>query len=137
MPACTATKFLKNLDMNKYFVSFTLFACINTHLFAQEPGKPDDSDIQLINKTTQDYNICVQQNALRIFDDYGDIRQVAAHAVESCEDQFEAFKEKSETTGKTNFYSGMQRTIKNRAIRKLLPLLMAEKSSRQQANPEN
>jgi hypothetical protein len=137
VPACPATKFSKNLDMNKYLILFTLFTCINTHIFAQEPGSPDDSDIQLINKTTLDYNVCVQQNALRIFDDYEDIRQVAAHAVESCEDQFEALKEKSEITGKTNFYSGMQRTIKNRAIRKLLPLLMFEKSSRQQTNSEN
>jgi hypothetical protein len=123
--------------MNKYFISFVFSACINSHVFAQEANKVDDSDLQLINTTTQDYNLCVQQNALRIFDDYDDIRHVAAHAVESCEDKFEVFKEKSESTGKTHFYSGMQRTIKNRAIRKLLPLLMSEKSSRQQANTEN
>ena len=123
--------------MTRYIILFIFFTGITAGINAQESTGISSEDRQLIHKTTQDYNICVQQNALQQLDNYTDIRVVAAHAVEHCEHQLKAFKENFAAKTNADFYSGLGRSIKNRAIRNLLPLLMYEKSSRQTAETEN
>lgn len=123
--------------MTRFLTFLIFFVGINAGINAQESSGPGIEDRQLIYKTTEDYNICIQQNALQQMDNYDDIREVAAHAVDLCEYQLDKFK--ANFAGKPNaeFYSGLERTIKNRSIRKLLPLLMYEKSSRQTAETIN
>jgi hypothetical protein len=122
--------------MTRYIILLIFLAGVNAGINAQESTGISSEGRQLINKTTQDYNICVQQNALQQLDNYSDIRVVAAHAVEHCEHQLNAFKENFAAKRNPEFYSGLERSIKNRAIRNLLPLLMYEKSSRQTAETE-
>jgi hypothetical protein len=122
--------------MTRYIILLIFLAGVNAGINAQESTGISNEDRQLINKTTQDYNICVQQNALQQLDNYTDIREVAAHAVELCEHQLNTFKEYFAAKTNADFYSGLERNIKNRTIRKLLPLLMYEKSSRQTAETE-
>jgi hypothetical protein len=136
MPACRATNITTNPGMNRYLSLLIFIVSINA-ISAQESTGLSDEDRLLINKTTNDYNICIQQGALRQLDNFADIRQLAAHAVESCEAHFDQFKEKLGDKISTDFYSGLERSIKNRSIRQLLPLLMYEKSLRQDAEINN
>ena len=118
--------------MNKY-ASLLLFITtgLNTAVIAQESTGLTNEDRQQIFETTRNYNICVQQNALKQLDNNTDIREVAAHAVNLCEHQLSEFREKLGSKANSDLYSGLERQIKNRTIKKLLPLLMYEKSSRQ------
>ena len=117
--------------MNRYTSVLFFFICMNTSVFAQQSFEVTDEDRQHINETTQNYNQCVQQNALQQIDNYADIRQVAGHAVKLCEHQLSEFREKLGARANSDFYSGFERHIKNNAIRNLLPMLMYEKSARQ------
>ncbi len=121
--------------MNSYTYILFFIITINITAHAQEFTDLTQDELQLISKTSRDYNICVQQNAQSQLDKFADIRKVAAHAVNFCEEQLRELKEKLGSKADSNFYSGFERQLKNRTIKKLLPLLMFEKSSRQ--NSEN
>ena len=123
--------------MTRDIILLIFLAGANADINAQESTGISSDDRELINITTQDYNICIQQNALQQLDSYTDIRVVAAHAVEHCEHLLKTFKDNFAARTNPEIYSGLERSIKNRAIRNLLPLLMYEKSSRQTAETEN
>ncbi len=120
--------------INRYTTLLFLIIALNTDVIAQESFELTTEDRQIIHYATQDYNICVQQNAVQQLDNFADIRRVAAEAVQLCEHQLKELKVKLAGTVNAEYYSGLERHIKNRAIRKLLPLLMFEKSSRQAAS---
>lgn len=119
--------------MNQYISVLFFFICLNNGVFAQELFELTNEDRQQINEATQDYNQCLQQNAIQQLDNYADIREVAAHAVNLCKHQLSEFREKLGAKANSDFYSGFERHIKNSAIRNLLPMLMYEKSARQSA----
>ena len=110
---------------------------MNTLVIADESFELSNEDYRHINKTALDYNQCLQQNAIQQLDNYADIREVAAHAVNLCEQQLNELKNKLGNKANSGHYSGLERHIKNRAIKSLLPLLMFEKSSRQAAASES
>jgi len=123
--------------MNRYATILFISICMNASINAQQRDEVSDEDRQLINETTRDYNICVQQNAVQQLDNFSDIRKAAALAVNLCEHQLNEFREKLGSKANSDLYSGLGRHIKNRAIRTLLPLLMIARSSRQASDSEN
>jgi len=135
--ACWTIHISVNFTMNRYFSLLFFLMFLNVNVVAQEPGKVTDEDRRLINETTRDYNICVQQNAVQQLDNFADIRKVAALAVNLCEHQLNELKVKLGSKANSDLYSGLGRHIKNRAIKTLLPLLMIAKSSRQARDSEN
>lgn len=123
--------------MNRYTSVLFFFICLNTNVFAQKSFELTDEDRQHINETTQDYNQCLQQNALQQLDNYADIRQVAAQAVNLCGHKLIEFREKLGSRANSDFYSGYEDRIKNSAIRNILPLLMYEKSARRSVTSDD
>jgi hypothetical protein len=123
--------------MIRYTSLLLFFFCINNPVIANESFELSNEDYQHINKTALDYNLCLQQNAIKQLDDYADIREVTAHAVNLCDQTLKELKNKLGNKANSDQYSGLERHIKNRAIKSLLPLLMFEKSSRQAAASEN
>lgn len=106
-----------------------LFVCVlNTGAFAQESFELTNEDHRLINMTTLTFNLCVQQNARQQLDNFADVRVIAGHAINYCDEKLDELREK--LGGKMNpaSFSGLERHLKNRAIRKLLPQLMYHKS---------
>ncbi len=136
MTACRTKCLSVNSVMNRYTTLLFISICMNANINARESNEVTDEDRQLINETTRDYNICVQQNAVRQLDNFADIRKAAALAINLCEHQLIELKEKLGSKANSDLYSGLERHIKNRAIKTLLPLLMIEKSSRQDSVSE-
>jgi len=126
-----------NSNMNRYSTLLFLLISLHTGAMAQASFDLTTEDRQLISYATQDYNLCIQQNAIQQLDNYADIRQVAAQAVDLCEHQLKELQNKLGDKAESEYYSGLEHHIKSRAIRKLLPLLMIEKSSRQTTPKEN
>ncbi len=107
-----------------------MFVCVlNTGAFAQESFELTTEDHRLINLTTLAFNLCVQQNARQQLDNFADVRVIAGHAINYCDEKLDELREK--LGGKMNpaSFSGLERHLKNRAIRKLLPQLMYQKSA--------
>lgn len=89
----------------------------------------DDQDFVLIRETNLKYNACLQEKAMEKIDEYPDIRQVAAQAVDACRVELEKLIEEFDKSNlDPNFYHGLVNNIKTRGIRQLMPLLMMEKS---------
>ncbi|MFT5131990.1 MAG: hypothetical protein ACI9SC_000453 [Gammaproteobacteria bacterium] len=118
--------------MNQHITFLLIILFLNVELVAEESFQLTSEDYQLINTATHDYDNCVQQNAAQQLDNYADVRQIAAHAVNLCEHHLTELEEKIIARAGSDFLSGMTRHIKNRSIKKLLPILMYEKSARQE-----
>ncbi len=112
---------------------FFIFS-LHTSVSAQEPFDLTNEDHRLINTTTLHFNICVQQNAAEQLDNHADVRVIAGHAINHCEPQLNDLREKLGSKMDPDSFTGLERHIKNRAIRKLLPRLMYEKSAREQVD---
>lgn len=94
-----------------------------------------DDDFKLVNKSAMDFNLCVNENAASILEKYDDVREAAAHTVDHCEKHFEELKSALGDKAESNYYKGIERHMKNRSIKKLLPMMMYQKSRQQ--NPES
>ena len=86
--------------------------------------------MKLMAAANLDYSGCLQENARELVASNPDVRVIAANAAEACN----SILEELETTLKgrginPSFYMGALIRIKNRAIRRVLPLLMMEKSN--------
>ena len=100
--------------------------------FAETPPRSsfEQSEMVLMAEANLAYTSCLQEYAQENMESDPDIRVIAADAVESCN----AILDELQTVFKSQginpaFYMGAINRIKNRAIRRLLPLLMMEKSN--------
>ena len=100
--------------------------------FAQTPLRNsfDSADMILMGETNLAYTSCLQDNAREHVASSPDIRVIAGNAVESCNSILAELQTALTDNGvNPDFYMGAVERIKNRAIRRLLPLLMMEKSN--------
>jgi hypothetical protein len=100
--------------------------------FAETPLRNsfDSADMLLMGETNLAYTSCLQDNAREHVASSPDIRVIAGNAVESCNSILAELQTALTDNGiNPDFYMGAVERIKNRAIRRLLPLLMMEKSN--------
>ncbi|MGI9228841.1 MAG: hypothetical protein ACR2P9_03175 [Gammaproteobacteria bacterium] len=111
-------------------------ACSNRAV--NEPNGPEESierfdteAMRLVNETKLSFTGCIREQSLVLMDNHPDIRETAGLAVEACSDILTELDQQLEAKGMSpEFRNGVTRQMKGRSIRRLLPLLMMEKSSR-------
>ncbi len=100
--------------------------------FAETPPRNsfDSADMILMGETNLAYTSCLQDEAREHVASSPDIRVVAGNAVETCNSILAELQTALTDRGvNPDFYVGAVERIKKRAIRRLLPLLMMEKSN--------
>ena len=100
--------------------------------FAETPLRNsfDSADMILMGQTNLAYTSCLQDNAREHVASSPDIRVIAGNAVESCSSILAELQTALTDNGvNPEFFTGAVERIKNGAIRRLLPLLMMEKSN--------
>ena len=105
---------------------------IGVAAFAETPLRNsfDSADMLLMGETNLAYTSCLQDNAREHVASSPDIRVIAGNAVESCNSILAELQTALTDNGvNPDFYMGAVERIKNQAIRRLLPLLMMEKSN--------
>ena len=115
-------------------VLFLLLGGLSLAAFAQAPAERafNSTDMKLLAEANLDYTSCLQTRAHEQLESSPDIRIVAANAAEVCEVVLTDLRAALTEAGvNPDFYRGAVTRIKNRAIRRLLPLLMMEKSQRE------
>ena len=109
-----------------------LLYCVSISAVAETPLRNsfDNTDMQLLAETNLAYTSCLQEHAREHVDSSPDIRVIAENAAEACNPLLTEL-EKTLTDRSINpaFFTGAVTRIKNRAIRRVLPLLMMEKSN--------
>lgn len=91
----------------------------------------ETEDMQLITETNINFTSCIQQASMEIMDSHGDVREIAGLSVEKCAPVLKELDDKLAARNiNPDFYKGMIQQMKGRSIRRLLPLLMMEKSNR-------
>lgn len=114
------------------------FACVAALLMPAAATAADDAlrtslseeDHRLINTGNMEYSRCLQEQAMSHADDYEDVRAVAGRAVEECTgilDDLEGHLDEQRID--PDYYSGILRRIKSRAIRRILPGIMMYKAN--------
>ena len=99
--------------------------------FAETPLRNsfDSAELKLMAEANLAYTTCLQQDARENAASSPDIRVVAGNAAETCNSILADLQTALTESGvNPDFYMGAVMRIKNRAIRRLLPLLMMEKS---------
>ena len=67
-----------------------MFVCVlNTGVYAQESFELTNEDHRLISMTTLAFNLCVQQNARQQLDNFADVRVIAGHAINYCDEKLD------------------------------------------------
>ena len=90
----------------------------------------DRAEMKLMAGTSLDYTTCLQQQARENLDSSPDVRVIAGNAVQACEPLLTDLQSSlHENRVNPRFYMAAVTRMKNRAIRRLLPLLMMEKSN--------
>jgi hypothetical protein len=90
----------------------------------------DRAEMKLMGETNLDYTACLQQDARENLASSPDVRVIAGNAVQACEPVLTGLQARLNENGvNPGFYMAAITRMKNRAIRRLLPLLMMEKSS--------
>ena len=90
----------------------------------------DSAEMKLMGETNLAYTSCLQEHAREHVASSPDVRVVAGNAAEACNSILEELDNTLTDRGvNPAFYMGAITRIKNRAIRRVLPLLMMEKSS--------
>ena len=89
----------------------------------------DSAEMKLMGETNLDYTACLQQDARENLASSPDVRVITGNAVQACEPVLTALQARLNENGvNPGFYTAAITRMKNRAIRRLLPLLMMEKS---------
>ena len=96
---------------------------------AEEAYQLQGEDHRLVNVTSLNFHVCVQQDAQKQVADQVDVRNIAAAAVSNCDDKLEDLRNQLAAKMPARSYTGLERSIKNRAIKKLLMQLMYQKSA--------
>ena len=90
----------------------------------------DAAEMRLMAETNLDYTTCLQQDARENVATSPDVRVIAGNAVQACEPILTGLQARLNENGvNPDFYMLAVTRMKNRAIRRLLPLLMMEKSN--------
>ena len=100
--------------------------------FAETPPRSsfEQAEMVLMAEANLAYTSCLQEYAQENIAANPDIRVVAAEAVESCNTVLDELQTVFKGKGiNPAFYMGAINRIKNRSIRRLLPMLMMEKSN--------
>ena len=133
-PAQTGTEFnsvplLHRIKTNGVMI-FLYFAGVTA--FAETPLKNsfDTAEMKMMAEANLSYSSCLQEHAREHVATSPDIRIIAGNAAEACNPVL-AELENTLTDRGVNpaFFMGAVARIKNRAIRRVLPLLMMEKSN--------
>ena len=95
-----------------------------------------NEDHRLVNMTSLNFHVCVQQDAQKHLAEQADVRNIAASAVANCDDKLEGLRKELAVKMPARSYTGLERSIKNRAIKKLLMQLMYQKSASAEENIE-
>ncbi len=99
--------------------------------FAETPLRNsfDSEDMKLVGEANLAYTTCLQQHAREHVASSPDIRVIAGNAAEACNSILAELENTLTDRGiNSAFFMGAVARIKNRAIRRVLPLLMMEKS---------
>ncbi len=107
--------------------------CIALTAVAADMGRRSltAEDVQLVTEANSRFTVCIQQSSLELLDSHDDVRKIAGLAVDKCTPVLQRLDEQlAEKKIHPDFYKGMLEQIKGRSIRRLLPLLMMEKSNR-------
>ena len=96
---------------------------------AEEAYQLTNEDHRLVNVTSLNFHVCVQQDAQKQLVDQVDVRNIAASAVTNCDTELEDLRSQLAAKMPARSYTGLERSIKNRAIKKLLMQLMYQKSA--------
>ena len=120
--------------MKALLPQFVLLVCLpGVSVHAETPLKNsfDTADMKLVAETNLAYTSCLQEYAREHAASSPDIRVIAGNAAQAC-NPILAELENTLTDRGINpaFFMGAITRIKNRAIRRVLPLLMMEKSNR-------
>ena len=90
----------------------------------------DSAEMKLMAETNLDYTTCLQQDARENVESSPDVRVIAGNAIQACEPVLAGLQARLNENGvNPGFYMAAVTRMKNRAIRRLLPLLMMEKSN--------
>lgn len=98
-------------------------------LNAEEPYVLRDEDHRLINIASLEFHVCLQQDAQQQLGSQEDIRNIAGKAVSNCDEKLAELREQLGAKMAPAAYTGLERHIRNRAIKKLLVQLMYQRSS--------
>lgn len=99
------------------------------NLNAEESYQLKNEDHRLINMTSLDFHVCIQQDAQKQLAGQADVRNISATAVLNCDDKLEPMRQQLGSQMNPMAYTGLERSIKNRAIKKLLMQLMYQRSA--------
>ena len=117
--------------MKKGMALIVLLYLAGVTSFAETPLRNsfDSEDMKLVGEANLAYTTCLQQHAREHVASSPDIRVIAGNAAEAC-NSILAELENTLTDRGINpaFFMGAVARIKNRAIRRVLPLLIMEKS---------
>jgi hypothetical protein len=95
------------------------------------PGDMNDEDRTVMVQTTLSYEQCVRNEGMAKLDEVTDVRQAANAAMQSCDEATAPLRDHfSERGFHPDFVNSLDRRIKNRTIKRLLPELMAASASR-------
>ncbi len=90
----------------------------------------DSAEMKLMTEINLNYVTCLQQYARENVASSPDVRVIAGNAVQTCEPILTDLQASLNENGvNPGFYMNAITRMKNRAIRRLLPLLMMEKSN--------
>ena len=91
----------------------------------------DTAEMKLMAEANLEYSGCLQQEAREHVDSSPDVRVIAGNAAEACNLILAELESALIDRGiNPAYFMGAITRIKNRAIRRVLPLLMMEKSNR-------
>ncbi len=107
---------------------------ITANVNAEENISLSNEDHRLINMTTLNFNICVQQWAAEQLNNYTDVKEIAGLAVNHCDPELKQIRDELAPKMNQVAFSGLERHIKSRAIKKLLLQLMYHKSAQDSSN---
>ena len=106
------------------------FLGVSAHADTPLKNSFDTEDMKLMAEANLDYTSCLQNHAREHVASSPDVRVVAGNAAEACNAILEELDNTLTDRGiNPAFYTGAIARIKNRAIRRVLPLLMMEKST--------
>ena len=114
--------------------ALTLALALAQDARAEKPGEKnsfDSADMTLVAQGNLDYTACLRSRALEEMDSSPDVRVVADAAAAACRPVLDELRAAlMDNRVNPQFANGAIERVKRRALRRLLPLLMMERSQR-------
>ncbi|MEX2480865.1 MAG: hypothetical protein WD928_08390 [Gammaproteobacteria bacterium] len=96
----------------------------------RSPGDLTIEERREMMQHASDYNACVYNAAIADIDKHPDIRQIADEALGACVERLDVLNETITAWGfPSGFAAGFTRSVRDRAVRQLLPELAVRKGS--------